>query len=96
MFGSIIYFVEFDHKSTTEFESIVDACWWAIVSLTTTGYGDMAPRTALGKVVGAITAVSSIIIIVLPVPSIVSHFMHFCNEDKDRKAAQKKSKMKKQ
>ena len=91
MFGSVLYFVESNHPSS-KFQSIVDASWWAIVSLTTTGYGDMAPLTPLGKVVGALTTVSSIIIIVLPVPSVVSHFMHFCKEDRDRKAASKKEK----
>ena len=83
VFGSILYFLELEGAS--EFESIIDACWWAIVSLTTTGYGDMAPVTSMGKVLGTLTVVSSTIVMVLPVPSIVAHFTNLREKEKRRR-----------
>lgn len=47
LFGSMAYYCE-QWDEGTEFESIPVACWWAIVTITTVGYGDLVPRT-LGK-----------------------------------------------
>ena len=40
--------------------------WWGIVTLTTIGYGDMAPITAAGRALGGIVAVLGIIMFALP------------------------------
>ena len=47
LFGIIVYYCE-QWDKTTAFHSIPDACWWAVVTITTLGYGDMVPNT-LGK-----------------------------------------------
>ncbi len=47
------------------FGSIPAALWWAIETLTTTGYGDMVPQTAAGKIVGALVMVTGIAVIAL-------------------------------
>ena len=44
--GTIIYLIE-DPKDG--FTSIPRSIYWAIVTLTTVGYGDIAPQTALGQ-----------------------------------------------
>lgn len=44
LFGSMAYYCE-SWDEETEFESIPMACWWAIVTITTVGYGDLVPRT---------------------------------------------------
>ena len=47
LFGIIVYYCE-QWDKTTAFHSIPDACWWAVVTITTLGYGDMVPNT-IGK-----------------------------------------------
>ncbi|MEX2127284.1 MAG: cyclic nucleotide-gated ion channel [Xanthobacteraceae bacterium] len=57
-----------------KFGTIPDAMWWAIVTLATVGYGDVAPITPLGKFVTAIYILASLIIIALPVGIVATAF----------------------
>lgn len=61
----LMYFVEYGAQPKV-FSSIPAAMWWAIVTLTTVGYGDIYPVTALGKVVGAVIAILGIGLFALP------------------------------
>lgn len=47
------------------FGNIPDALWWAVVTLTTTGYGDVVPQTVGGKMVGSVVMVSGILVLAL-------------------------------
>jgi voltage-gated potassium channel len=53
--ASLAYFAE-NEAQPENFSSIPEAMWWSIITLTTVGYGDVSPVTAMGKVVGAVTA----------------------------------------
>ena len=56
------------------FASILDAMWWAIVTMTTVGYGDMVPVTPLGKLVGGLIAVIGLGMVALPAGLLASGF----------------------
>ncbi|MFG1393122.1 cyclic nucleotide-gated ion channel [Xanthobacter agilis] len=57
-----------------KFGSIPDAMWWAITTLTTVGYGDVVPITAVGRLVGAATMVAGLVMLALPIAIIASSF----------------------
>ena len=59
LFASAVYFAEVDDDHRSQFESIPDAFWWAVVTMTTVGYGDMLPVTPFGKLVGALWVIRS-------------------------------------
>jgi voltage-gated potassium channel len=57
--GALMYMIEGDEQPAI-FSSIPAAMWWAIETLTTVGYGDMVPATALGRILGGLVAIIGI------------------------------------
>ncbi|XP_075241034.1 potassium voltage-gated channel protein Shaw-like isoform X2 [Convolutriloba macropyga] len=76
IFASLIYYAEklFEGDVETDFSDIPRGFWWAIVTMTTLGYGDMVPSTFAGQLIGSLCALSGLLTIALPVPVIVSNF----------------------
>jgi voltage-gated potassium channel len=66
----------------TKFTSIPRAMWWAIVTVTTIGYGDMVPTSPLGQVIAGIVAFVGICAIALPVGILSSGFIDELNRKK--------------
>ena len=65
------------------FPSYFDAVYWAIVSLTTVGYGDIYPITTIGKIITMISSVFGIAIVALPAGVITAGMMDEINKLKD-------------
>jgi voltage-gated potassium channel len=57
-----------------KFGSIPESMWWAIITLTTVGYGDAFPVTPTGKIVAGATAICGIVMLALPVGIIATSF----------------------
>ena len=58
--GSVAqYFLERDVQPEV-FGSVLHALWWAVVTLTTTGYGDVVPSTSLGRMVAGLVMISGL------------------------------------
>src|SRR4030088_769928 len=62
--ASIAYLVE-RHANPEGFGSIPAALWWAIVTMTTTGYGDVVPQTVAGRILGGVVMMSGILVFAL-------------------------------
>jgi voltage-gated potassium channel len=71
--STLMYFAE--HQTQPEvFSSIPAAMWWAVATLTTVGYGDVYPVTALGKCIASVIAVLGIGFFALPAGILSSGF----------------------
>ena len=71
--SSLMYMLEHPAQPHV-FADIPSAMWWAAVTMTTLGYGDMVPLTPLGRILGACTAVIGVGMIALPAGVLASGF----------------------
>lgn len=101
IFATMIYYAERIGASPedptgsnhTHFKNIPISFWWAVVTMTTLGYGDMYPQTWLGMMVGALCALAGVLTIAMPVPVIVNNFgMYYSLAMAKQKLPKKKKK----
>jgi voltage-gated potassium channel len=69
IFGSVMYLVEGEGNG---FTSIPRSIYWAIVTMTTVGYGDISPQTAFGQTIAALVMLLGFAIIAVPTGIVVS------------------------
>ncbi len=73
IFGSIMYLIE-GSASNDSFDSIPRSVYWAVVTLTTVGYGDIAPITPLGQFIAALIMIMGYAVIAVPTGIVTSEF----------------------
>uniref|UniRef100_A0A3Q3NEZ0 A-type voltage-gated potassium channel KCND1 n=1 Tax=Mastacembelus armatus TaxID=205130 RepID=A0A3Q3NEZ0_9TELE len=90
IFATVMFYAE-KGSSGSKFTSIPAAFWYTIVTMTTLGYGDMVPKTIMGKIFGSICSLSGVLVIALPVPVIVSNFSRIYHQSQraEKRRAQK-------
>lgn len=80
--ASLIYFIE----DRTDIESIPIGWYWAMITLTTVGYGDITPKTGLGRIVAAFLAICGVLLLAVTLPMFVNNFLtlyqYSCLDDK--------------
>ncbi|OAD56714.1 Potassium voltage-gated channel protein Shaw [Eufriesea mexicana] len=85
VFASLIFIAErLQENPHNDFDSIPRGLWWALVTMTTVGYGDMTPKTFPGMFIGGLCAIAGVLAIALPVPVIVSNFSMFYSHTQAR------------
>ncbi|XP_048102970.1 potassium voltage-gated channel subfamily C member 3a isoform X4 [Alosa alosa] len=101
IFATMIYYAERigadpadpTASAHTTFKNIPIGFWWAVVTMTTLGYGDMYPETWSGMLVGALCALAGVLTIAMPVPVIVNNFgMYYSLAMAKQKLPKKKNK----
>ncbi|KYO38340.1 potassium voltage-gated channel subfamily C member 1-like [Alligator mississippiensis] len=78
-FGSLFFYGELlgIHPSFTgdlHFTDILICFWWALITLTTVGYGDIIPLTTFGQVTAALAAIFGMLTIIIPIPIFLVKF----------------------
>jgi len=64
--GSAMYLVENIGSPSEQFTSIPVGMYWAVVTMTTVGYGDVVPETVLGKLLSAVLIILGYSLIIVP------------------------------
>ena len=80
----LLYFAEHTAQPKV-FSSIPATIWWAVVTVTSVGYGDMVPITVMGKALTGIIALSGLALLALPAGIITSGFLEEIGKTKNKK-----------
>ncbi|GMR00060.1 MAG: hypothetical protein BMS9Abin18_0891 [Zetaproteobacteria bacterium] len=80
LFGTSTYLLEY-HQNPS-FSSVSDGLWWAFVTLTTVGYGDIVPVTEAGRIIAALTMAFGIAVYSLLIANL-THFLETLEGSKE-------------
>lgn len=79
IFASVIFYCD-----SNTFDSIPVGFWWALVTMTTVGYGDKVPNTELGYIIGSICVICGVLTIAFTVPIVVNNFTLYYSHAQSR------------
>jgi ABC-type phosphate transport system permease subunit len=77
IFGFNMFIAEMFHNS--KFDNVFVAMYWALITLTTVGYGDYYPNTVFGHIIASTCAVCGVLILALPIGIIASSYYTYCS-----------------
>ena len=80
-YANIIFYAEY-HEPTT-FQTPFAGLWWAVVTMTTVGYGDVVPKSTLGKIIGSACAIKGLLMLAMPLAIIATKFNTHYQKMKD-------------
>lgn len=80
IFGALIFIIEGPENG---FTSIPQSIYWAIVTITTVGYGDITPQTAFGKAIASLTMLLGYSILAVPTGIITAELSNEMNSHKE-------------
>ncbi|CAD8133895.1 unnamed protein product [Paramecium octaurelia] len=89
-----MYFAEKEFVDDSQIQNIPQAIWWAIITITTVGYGDYVPKSLLGKFIGVLSLIFGVLLLSLPVAIIGNKFqeIYLQNKNEETKKARKNAK----
>ncbi|MFT6319930.1 MAG: voltage-gated potassium channel [Granulosicoccus sp.] len=90
IFGSVMYLIE-GNQQGSPFDSIPRSIYWAIVTLTTVGYGDISPTTSFGQFLAAIVMLLGYAVIAVPTGIVSSEMTKQNTKGKKKKKNGKKT-----
>jgi voltage-gated potassium channel len=70
-----MYLIEANGPAAHQFDSIPRSIYWAIVTITTVGYGDISPATTLGQLIAAMVMIAGYAIIAVPTGIVSAEFV---------------------
>ncbi|MEO5892486.1 MAG: ion transporter [Ferruginibacter sp.] len=78
----LVYFAEHETQKDV-FSSIPATIWWAIITATSVGYGDMVPITVTGKILTSIISLSGLVVFALPAGIMTAGFLEEMRKKKN-------------
>ena len=90
LLGSIMYYIE--NSLESDFSSIPDALWWAIITILTIGYGDIIPMSIAGRLFAGFLMLFGAATISLPILSIVARFELFYKKNMEEQETRQEEK----
>ena len=85
LFSAIIMYTVENPVQPEQFPNVISSLWWAICTLTTVGYGDVYPVTAIGRLFASVIVLIGIGIIAIPTGIIAAGFSKVINEKSQEK-----------
>ncbi|KAH9524632.1 Potassium voltage-gated channel protein egl-36 [Bulinus truncatus] len=79
LFASVIFYAE-----NSTFTNIPIGFWWALVTMTTVGYGDKVPRTEAGYLIGSMCVLCGVLTVAFTVPIVVNNFTLYYSHAQSR------------
>lgn len=83
LFSAIVMYTVENPVQPEQFPNVISALWWAVCTLTTVGYGDVYPLTAIGKFFASVISLVGIGIIAIPTGIIAAGFNQVISREKD-------------
>ena len=77
IFVSAFILWQVEQRAGGAIQTFGDSLWWAVITMTTIGYGDTIPTSGAGRVVGGISAVVGVLVFMVITAKLASYFVHY-------------------